>query len=175
MKHTIVILFGFMGLSAYSAEGEWEVKKPAKTGFVEISVISQFTPSDSFVHYESGPDIIFGSHFMPQQTAVLGFRFGVRSDTTFVLGYEYDFVRSADWIPGFNTSAIFGLTDRTDNQYLALGVDFGFFLKKRIGWNFIMLLRTGIRPELISVKNPKKLSDLPVNLYLGLGIRWLFF
>ena len=176
MKYIMLFCFLF-GISSYVSAEE------IRTGFFALDLMSGFNPSDSFSYYETAGEIKFGSDFAPQQRVMFGLRGGDKTGAV-LLEYGYDFIRSEDWVPMANVSALFGVTSLDYNynfddgefkerkRYLTFGVDLGLSLQKTVSKHIVMLFRTGINHELISVKNPKKLSDLAVNLYLGVGVMW---
>ena len=182
MKHKITILLAlvfFMG-SYVSAEEEEK-----RTGFFAIDFINEFTPADAFAYYDSSFDIKFGGELIPQNTVALGIRVPFEKSGAVLLKYNYDFIRSGNWIPGVSVSALFGITPNEyiyaahnldikakKKRFLTVGMNLGVFVKKFISRNIAVLIRTGISHELISVKDPKGASDLTVNMYIGVGVRW---
>ena len=191
MKHKITLLLAlvfFIGFYVSAEEGE------KRTGFFAVDFINEFTPSDSFSYYDSSFDIQFGGELIPQNTMALGIRVPFEKSGAVLLKYNYDFIRSGNWIPGVSVSALFGITPRNygtfhpidkelseaelkelekkNRRFLTFGMNLGVFVKKFISKNIAVLIRTGISHELISVKDPKGVDDLTVNMYIGVGVRW---
>ena len=189
MKHKITIslaLIFFMGSYVSAEEGE------KRTGFFAVDFINEFTPADAFAYYDSSFDIQFGGELIPQNTMALGIRVPFEKSGAVLLKYNYDFIRSGNWIPGVSVSALFGITRRKggpiyishsseaelkkleerNRRFLTVGMNLGVFVKKFISRNIAVLIRTGISHELISVKDPKGIDDLTVNMYIGVGVRW---
>lgn len=187
MKHKIIIFLSFVFFMCSYASAEEGEKR---MGFFAVDFINEFTPPDAFAYYASSFDIKFGGQLIPQNTMALGIRVPFKSGVV-ILKYNYDFIRSGNWIPGISVSALFGISPQTqfplneemseaglkkfkkENQrFLTVGMNLGVFVKKFISRNIAVLVRTGISHELISVKDPKGVDDLTVNMYIGVGVRW---
>ena len=165
-----VLLALVLGFSA-GAE-QWE----RRTGFFGLDFMSAFSLKNSLSLSNTGGEIKFGSDFAPQKSVIFGVSVN-RYGPSLLGEYGYDFNRAEDWIPGVSVSTILGTLHSNDdgNRYLTLALDLALFLKKSVSRHIIMLFQIGINHEPISVKHSKELSDLDINLYFDMGVRWYLF
>ena len=153
-------------------------KRHLNKAFFSIYLINEFMPLKNFEYEHFGPSLGYGGSLFHKSSFELNAKILFPSPgPVFSVKYEQDFTRSYRWIPGFDTSLLFGIGEPTrgGNRYfpaLSVGLEGGVFVKTFITKCHALLARTGLNTAL--PVNNFNFYDLDPKFYISIGLKKYF-
>ena len=148
--------------------------KKEKQGFFSFYFTNEFRPANLLEFDNSGLVLGWGKELLLQNSLLeLNVKFA-SSEPFFAVKYEWDFAEYYKWIPGVDTSLLFGVSQKgwTDENFhaLSLGLGLGLFVKTCISKSYVVLVRSGFNYS-VPVKNYYIIDPDYLNFYMSIGVR----